>query len=445
MLKLITRFVFGLAFIFVFSLMTITSVEASEVSAPTVLKINTFKSYAIDAPVISGVTQSGTNVLVYVDGEYTGSAVVKESGTESDSFYFQTKKLEAGIHKAYLVAEDKTTMERSDPGAEFDLEVRELDAPTLVVPNPKTVTAKVKPVIKGLTLSGTYVHLFIDGVYNGKTAIVEDQSTTANFAYTPFLNLSIGNHYVWAIAEDVNGRKSKVSAVQEFTIEEEMVAPILVKTIDNQSNFKRPIITGLATNNSLIQIYIDQRLAGEFMVENSDTGTANFAYTVENDLSSGDHLFYAIAFDHRGKESKWSNLMSYKVGATLTPAISSSAESEELVIGTEEKQEESVERNVKTEEMLTEENNGQVDQGDEEADEDTMNEEEDSIEKILNQDLENEEGETKGAVTELNDSQGKLGWNALVFVLFLVAVILWIFWVNRELIKEKKEQEEKEK
>ncbi len=48
-----------------------------------------------------------------------------------------------------------------------------------------------------------------------------------------------------------------------------------------------------------------------------------------------------------------------------------------------------------------------------------------------------------GMVDESKEMQGKLKWNLIIFILFLIAVIVWIFWVNRELIKEKREQNKK--
>ncbi|MBU4455490.1 hypothetical protein KJ586_03195, partial [Patescibacteria group bacterium] len=88
-----------------------------------------------------------------------------------------------------------------------------MPAPTMIEPDENTVTGKLKPLIKGLTINGTFVRVYIDGVYNGKTDILTHDSGTANFAYQPFLNLSEGRHAAWAVAEDEASGKSGISNV----------------------------------------------------------------------------------------------------------------------------------------------------------------------------------------------------------------------------------------
>ncbi|MCX6796097.1 MAG: hypothetical protein NTW06_01215, partial [Candidatus Falkowbacteria bacterium] len=52
--------------------------------------------------------------------------------------------------------------------------------------------------------------------------------------------------------------------------------------------------------------------------------------------------------------------------------------------------------------------------------------------------------ENSGLINESKEQQGKLKWNLLIFILFLIALVVWVFWVNKELIKEKKAQAKKE-
>ena len=56
-----------------------------------------------------------------------------------------------------------------------------------------------------------------------------------------------------------------------------------------------------------------------------------------------------------------------------------------------------------------------------------------------------ESGEEKtGAINESKEQQGKLKLNLIIFILFLLAIIVWIFWVNRELIKERRAEADEE-
>ena len=50
-----------------------------------------------------------------------------------------------------------------------------------------------------------------------------------------------------------------------------------------------------------------------------------------------------------------------------------------------------------------------------------------------------------GAINESQKQQGKLNVNLIIFIAFLFAIIVWIFWVNRELIKERQEEDSKNK
>lgn len=84
---------------------------------------------------------------------------------------------------------------------------------------------KNKPVIEGTTDSNSFVHIYIDGIYNGKTDTLTGETEKITFSYTPYLNLSAGDHRVWAVAENADGEKSGLSNVFEFIIEPEPEEP----------------------------------------------------------------------------------------------------------------------------------------------------------------------------------------------------------------------------
>ena len=73
------------------------------------------------------------------------------------------------------------------------------------------------------------------------------------------------------------------------------------------------------------------------------------------------------------------------------------------------------------------------------APEESKNNEIDEIKNILEQDKASTSEET-GLINEAKENQGKLKLNLIIFIGFLLAVIVWIFWVNRELIKERREE-----
>lgn len=331
-----------------------------------------------------------------------------------------------------------------------------MPAPTMIEPDENTVTGRPKPLIKGLTINGIFVRVYIDGVYNGKTDVLTHNSGTANFAYRPFLNLSEGRHMAWAVAEDEAGGKSGISNVLNFRIEKPMPAPtIFAPVVNGNTSYNRPFIAGLAKNDSLIKIFIDHKLDGQFAVTNHRSGAASFAYSPYLPLTRGGHLAYAVAIDNRGKESRWSNIVYFSV---KQPVVAQVARIEEQEAAAEIKEPESEQeepavvispqeaaaKEIKVEELKKEETarETKVVSGEEktEAEEKIADEE---IQKIIAEGIEKEKPK-KGLINEDKEKQSKLNLNLIIFIVFLLAVAGWIFWVNRELIKEKRKQAEKE-
>jgi len=408
-------------FALIFNLLFFHCSLAAIIKAPIIIEIDQGEAKKLARPLITGLTQLGTEVMIYIDGEYVGLAEINRENTKTDNFYFQlAKALSAGQHTVTAIAQDRTSLVLSPLSEEFEFYIPSLPAPTLIKPNEQTVTGKVKPLITGLTVNGSLAHIYIDGVYNGKTEILTHSSGTANFAYVPFLNLGVGQHTAWAIAEDESGRKSQISNVLNFRIEEPLPAPTLFTPVVNKStNYQQPFIVGLAKNNSLIKVYIDKQLNGQFQVENHQSGTANFAFQPFSPLAEGNHLVYTEAVDSRGKVSCWSNIVYFRVARSIQPTITEKAAEEakeEIKVLSETLSEEAVQPigELKKEEAVTE-----------------------GIEEFI-QPSESEEAEETGLIDESKERQGKLKWNLIIFILFLVAVIAWIFWVNRELIKERR-------
>ena len=154
-------------------------VSATSVDPPLILEDRDLGSEYIDRPLIVGLNPADTEVLIYVNGEYQGQAWVNASGGQTDNFYFQPVSLWLpGQYEVRAIARNKTSLLQSVFSEAHFIEIKGLPAPTMVAPNESTVTAKVKPVITGLTRSHTMVHVYIDGVYNGRTEFVQHGSIT---------------------------------------------------------------------------------------------------------------------------------------------------------------------------------------------------------------------------------------------------------------------------
>jgi hypothetical protein len=404
----------------------------AEINTPVITEI--YQPFYSTQPIVKGFAPSNTEVLIYVDGSLAGFAQVLSRRPEIDYFYFPiTESLSVGSHKIMAVAKDRTSLVLSAPSREETLTIKPIPAPTLIAPAKDAVIGKAKPLITGLTINNTYVDIYIDGLYNGKTKIVKDQSGTANFAYYPFLNLNIGVHQVWAITEDEYGRVSQPSNILEFTVSKPLPAPIIYQPVVNKNTvYNKPFIVGLTKNNTTVKVYIDKKLDGEVKVTNHPSGTANFAYQPFVALKNGQHTVYTIAYDSRGKASIQSNTIHFNIGRisrpTITP-VAAAAQAEPVV-------EQKIPPVIVKPGEKTKPAPGKIEVKPQIKDQE--------VKKLLETKIKSTSTDT-GLITESKKSQNKLQLNLIIFILFLIAVILWIFWVNRELIKERREKNMNEK
>lgn len=189
-------------------------------------------------------------------------------------------------------------------------------APILVAPTDSSRAIQSKPLIAGLAKNDSLIKVFIDGQLNGQFQIKNHASGTANFSYEPFLNLKPGWHEAYATATDARGKQSLRSNLLRFDVEYPMPAPILLEAVVNEKTTSaRPWLTGLSKNDALIRIYIDGKDDGQFKVKNDQSGTADFSYRTYYDLKPGQHTAYAVAISQSGKESRYSNVLTFTVPA----------------------------------------------------------------------------------------------------------------------------------
>lgn len=191
-----------------------------------------------------------------------------------------------------------------------------LPVPTILVPQEGYQTDTEKPIIRGVTVNDTNVAVYIDGVFNGNAEVKNDASGTASFVYTPFLDLTVGSHTLQARAEDVEkGSRSELSSAVSIDITAHYIAPTIVNIVVNkETTNQRPLIVGVAKNQSYIQVFIDNKLNGEFYLDEGTSETADFAYKPFLSLDpTKDHIVYAVAADASGKQSLYSNAFGFKV------------------------------------------------------------------------------------------------------------------------------------
>lgn len=464
----------------------IFSAEAqAEVIAPKIIKL-----MEQEFLFLTGTAPANSEVLIYLDGNFIGQAKVKSltkpeavsacssftvRGAECQpSWHFQfnpTQKLADGTHVVMAVAQDRTSLVLSEPTSEIKFTVNVVPAPILIAPNEKTATANLKPLITGLTRDNSSVKIFIDGIYNGETGVLRDDSGTANFAYRPTLNLSRGWHKIQAQA--LSGEKfSLESNLLNFNIELPMPAPMVFKPVVNrETSANRPFIVGLAKNDSRVKIYIDRKYVGELLVKNHLSGTANFAYKPAVALTRGAHSVYTVAVDKRGKASVWSNTVDF---STKSSAIAQSAEEEkkEAIAKIKEPQKSA---EIKSKPVVISKSSGAViekvtvepvkltlEPVTAKETLESINSNLTEKERAIKQELKDKEAAAlekvknligtgtaeiksdRGMINEGKENQGRLKLDLILFILFLLGVVAWLLWVNRELVKERRAQTEAE-
>jgi hypothetical protein len=304
-----------------------------------------------------------------------------------------------------------------------------INAPTI---NSISATDINTATIRGTTTANMDIMFFLDNQFFGSAAASLTENSSADVAYTYVLkkDLANGQHILSAIAHDrqtnvisdysrpfifiVSDKKEiRIGVQANVKMNEGLPSAPVLQDPPVVNNEDQLVVTGWAKNNLTINIFLDEKLLTSFPVNNSETGTANFSYALHQTLANGGHLLYATAIDDSSKESIRSNYLYY-----LTDGSNSSKPSS--AVG---------EQNNTEPIKISAENkiNDNTDQ---------------ALSNILKQ-TQVTDKDKSGMVDESKEMQGKLKWNLIIFILFLVAVIVWIIWVNRELIKEKREQNKK--
>lgn len=199
---------------------TVLAAPVPTPGTPTLLSPSEGWSTTEKKPLIKGLTQNNTQVAVYIDDVFNGRATV-QNGTQTTASFAYTPFLDLtpGWHTVKVKAQDdRTGLESATTLVRSFYVDLPLPAPTLTTPVVNEDTTWSKPWITGLSKNDTVLHVYIDGVYNGKTRVVNDDSGTGHFAYQPFLNLTPGNHQVKVVAKDDNGKPSVASKTLEFNV-----------------------------------------------------------------------------------------------------------------------------------------------------------------------------------------------------------------------------------
>lgn len=433
--------------------------------APSVLSIQDGAEYTLPKPLITGVTINDTTVDVYIDEVFNGRAKVAdhESGTASFAYY-PFLNLKPGAHTLYLVARTKTEpVLRSVQSETINFKVVGYVTPTLFTPVFNLETTEFRPFIVGLARNDSGVRIYLDGELDGWFYVAADPSGTANFAYKPRTNLNLGIHRVQAIAFDKkNGKESKPSGTVIFDVKAPYPAPVLFKPVTAGAAAERPYIIGVVKSGSQVDVYVNGVRRAVLEALEHPSGTAGFAFRPDADLAFGLNVITAVAYSQDGKMSRFSQPISYQVGAVSEEATKASQEEEfvtkeepelkpekeekpEVVLFPETGKEKESELKIEERKQLEElgvsaplAGEGKVEVGEEEP-----SEREVVITEEAEETLTTVSGEKEPEEIEVGEEEGETNWSKIagLIILAVLIIILIIQLLRKEGSKESKKGE----
>lgn len=199
--------------------------------------------------------------------------------------------------------------------------------PTVLVPTTSAHTSQVKPVIAGVTHSGTQVDIYIDNQFNGHATVVEGHHGTAHWSYVPFLNLTHGWHTIQVKAQNSSGGRSVVSQPTYLFVDLLVPSPTLFTPVVNADTVaSKPWIVGLATGGMTLDVWMDGELNGSVEVGGSRDEVVSFKYQPFLPLTAGKHSVSVVAHDASGGMSSPAQLsFSVQAATQVTARVSSVA------------------------------------------------------------------------------------------------------------------------
>jgi len=208
--------------------------------------------------------------------------------------------------------------------------------PTVLVPTTSTHTSQVKPVIAGVTQTGTQVDVYIDNQFYGHATVVEGAPGTAHWSYVPFLNLTHGWHTIQVKAQNSSGGRSLVSQPTYLFVDLLVPSPTLLTPVVNVDTVaSKPWIVGLTKGGMTLDVWIDGELNGSIEAEGAKGETVSFKYQPFLPLSTGTHTVSVIAKDSYGGISPKTS-SSFSVQATTQRVVAAVATPTDAATSTEE-------------------------------------------------------------------------------------------------------------
>lgn len=263
-------------------------------------------------PVISGIGVPGYTVTLTVTDSYGGSYTYN-GGVGSDSKW-SIRVANSLIDGSYNVVASQPAPYSSSVSSNFVI----LSDPTPVTINVQggnAVTNSTRPYISGTAVPYSKLGVFIDDV-DQKAVINVDGNGYWN--YVPGTDLCAGDHTFYAKVPGTTNSWEISSKVKTTIDTTPPTVPAIDASINNiVTNNTKPIISGTGELNSRITVNVDGTDYNDVVITDAQ---GKWVYTPSNNLTSGNHVIKAKAWDMAGNISQ-ASVPVYITIDTVPPAV----------------------------------------------------------------------------------------------------------------------------
>lgn len=274
-------------------------------------------------PAVSGTTEPGATVTVFLDGASTAYCTVTADTSTGEWSCPDTATLADGPHVVTAVATDAAGNASQPTTNSFTVDTTAPAVPVITAPTEGATTSPT-PTFAGLAEPRSTVTLFVDGSTTPIcTATADDDG---NFACVASTALSVGAHTVIAIATDAAGNSTD-SDVRNFNVEPAVPPgpPTLTTPVDGaHTTDTTPAFAGDAAPGSTVKVYVDGG-ATPVCTATADAD-GHFTCTPATPLPEGPHTAVATASNAYGTSAQ-SNVVDFSIDsvAPTAPVITSPA------------------------------------------------------------------------------------------------------------------------
>ena len=299
------------------------------------------------APLISGLAEGNSQVLIYIKGQTEPIGVVKADG--QGKWSFRIPGLDEGTYEFLVYSVDQAGNKSASPATRTVTILTSFpETPTItgvyndqsgseVLIDNNKYTSDSTPVIRGTAKPGSVVYIYDGTVLLGTTTAGNDSSGSWSFKVPT--NNPLGNNQTHSLtAHVVNDAGQAGNPSQPWVVNVDYTAPDAPKIIGGRDtaapivdefengatiNDKYPTLRGEgAEPYSTVKIY---DASGNVVATVKADVTGQWKWTSSTELKDGHYSYTATVVDEAGNESDKSNIFGFdvKTSNNQVPAISS--------------------------------------------------------------------------------------------------------------------------